>query len=487
MNRDPLSVFLHEELADVGAPTTQAEQRYVTKDPDPSSLDPGERAIAGLAAAGAGSIAAKIIPWIGQQVLRSVATADSVPWHNFAQAQDAKSIGDMASGARSPRSKILGLFDVGSRTQALEAVDDVKDATRAATKLKSIQNVVDSFIDKHNLIEKGVRLNVHAGPLGSTLGPRYSIPTKQVFVPRVGKEILLHELGHAADYTAGRIGRFRGIAEPLLQKGVFAALPIALVAGDRIKEMLPGTIDDRAITFMQDHAPAIMGATLAATELYPEAKASFLAIKHIAKTEGSAAARLAMKRLAPAFGTYVLGAIPAIVGMSLARKYMREAREEKASVRNLAEQQMSDLEKTSSVWRDAGRVAKDIGHFGKQIGNQTVELFSQPDLGRRIFQAAKEVGTSPDFVYGALGAAIPATMGSLYLYGTESGKAIRSRIHPEHVSSTISGKDSLPLADHTSDTWRERHPLRFAGLVAAGAALSGGILAKFWSDLQRVL
>ena len=41
----------------------------------------------------------------------------------------------------------------------------------------------------------------------------------------------------------------------------------AMIAGDRIKEMIPGTIDDRAIEFMQNHAPEIMGATLAATQL----------------------------------------------------------------------------------------------------------------------------------------------------------------------------------------------------------------------------
>lgn len=488
--RDPLDFFLHEKVAFDEAPTGN-EPRHVTSNPDPQSLDPGERAMAGLMAAG-GSIAAKVVPWVARMGLDSMTNAGSVPWHNGVAAHDASSIADVMSEVKPPRGKLMGLFNLSGRTPAPRSAKDVAAAFAGPEKLQEMQHVVDSFIDKHNLAEKGVRMNFSRGPLGTALGPRYHIPSKQVYLPSVSKTTVLHELGHAADYTGSALGKIRGVAEPILRKGALIALPIALVAGDRIKEMMPGTIDDKAISFMQDHAPEIMGATLAATSLYPEAKATFLAVKHIAKTEGPEAARAALKRLAPGWATYLLGAIPAVVGMSLARKYMREARAEK-----------EDLLKTSGVLRDVGGVlrevggdlasgamesARDIGHIGKQIGQQTVSMMREPGLLKKVTQAAKTVGTSPEFVYGALGAAIPATMGSLYLYGTASGKEIRDRIHPDTMNGFLddSGK-KIPIASRTKESWREEHPVRFAGLVAAGAALSGGILAKFFSDLQKVI
>lgn len=420
-----------------------------------------------------------------------MAEAGSHSVHGVSQAMGAKGIGDLMESAHWPKTKLLGLLDVTSRLRPIESLSQAKDVAKTTEKLVEIQGVVDSFIDRHNLADKGVRLSVKGGPLNSILGNRYNPFTKEVHLPRVGKEHVLHELGHAADYTAGRVGRFRAFAEPILQRSALVALPIALVAGDRIKELLPGTIDDRAIEFMQNHAPEIMGATLAATSLYPEAKASFLAVSHIAKTEGNAAARSALKRLLPAFGTYVLGAIPAIVGMSLARKYMREAREEKAALGGEIEQQMRDLEKTGSIVRDllldAKSAVQDIGHVGGEIARSTAALFKGPNLGSKVVAAAKDVGTSPSFVYGALSTALPAAMGALYVYGTESGKEIRSRIHPEQLKKEMLGRKELPLAGHTSESWREQNPLRFAGLVAAGAALSGGIITRFFTDLQRVL
>lgn len=445
-------------------------------------MDPGERALAGLMAAG-GSIAAKVVPWVIKSGLNSLATKETVPWHNAVASSGAKSIGDVMQEAKSPASKLLGLFNLTSRERMPHGAADVEKAFAGPHKLQEIQNVVDSFIDHHHLAERGVRLNFTRGPLGSSLGPRYHIPTKNVFFPSVGKETVLHELGHAADYTGSAIGKVRSIAEPLLRKGALVALPIALVAGDRIKQMMPGTVDDKAISFMQDHAPAIMGATLAATELYPEAKASFLAVHHIAKTEGSAAARAALKKLVPAWGTYLLGAIPAVVGMSLARKYMRQAREEK---HQKTAGTFGDLGR--EIWHSAADTALDIGHVGKQIGHQAVQMIQEPAFGKRILHAAKEVGTSPEFVHAALASAIPATMSAMYLYGTESGKHIRDRIHPDSMHGFLneSGK-KIPIAHRAHESWREQHPARFAGLVAAGAALSSGILAKFFSDLQKVL
>lgn len=495
--RDPLGMFLHEKVAAAEPTFDLNTPNYVTKDPDPESLDPGERAMAGLLAVG-GSIAAKVIPRVANWALRREGLKESIPWPNAAP-MTGSSIADTIQRGELPRSKLMGLWDIGARRVAPRNPAEAIARAETGQKLLEIRNVVDSFINEHKLTEKGVRLNFSKGPLGGVLGPRYHIPTKQVFLPRVGKEVALHELGHAADYTGSMIGKFRGIAEPILRRGVMTALPIAMIAGDRIKEFLPGTVDDKAIEFMQDHAPAIMGATLAATSLYPEAKASFLAINHIRKTEGPLAARAAMKKLIPAFGTYLLGAIPAVVGMALARKYLRSAREEKQGIIDdyqAQQEQEQDLQKISGVLRDIGSSLKssfldvvgDLGHVGKQIGSQSWSMLQQPGLAKRVYHASKEVGASPEFVYGALSAAIPATVGSLYLYGTSSGKQIRERIHPEHRDNLLAGKrGGVVGTKKIEESWREQHPLRFAGLVAAGAALSGGILSKFLSDLQRVL
>jgi hypothetical protein len=244
--------------------------------------------------------------------------------------------------------------------------------------------------------------------------------------------------------------------------------------------MLPGTVDDHVISFMQNHAPAIMGATLAATTLYPEAKASALAVRHIHQTEGPEAARAALKKLVPAWGSYLLGAIPAVVGMALARKYMREARADKAK---------REQTKTSSALQGIVEYGKDLLHVGKQIGTHTADLVTHPHTASKISEAAKTVGTSPEFIHGALASALPAGLASLYMYGTESGKHVRDRIDPydrHHMLTGASGSGAF-LADKVEHKWREDHPYRFAGIVAVGAAMSGGIIAKFMSDLQRVL
>jgi hypothetical protein len=506
--RDPLEAFLHEKAA-AEQPAGLNAPKHVTKDPDPHSRDPGERAMVGILATG--GIAGKVIPFVTNIIGQLAAERGSHKWPQSAPIRGS-SVGDALENAHRPHAKLMGMFDVSSRQVAPRAdpawVERVLtnparpgdraefarlgvtgpehlDRLRVGEEMSNIRNVVDSFIEKHDLTRKGVGINFGRGPLGQIGGPRYHISSKQVYLPRVSKEIALHELGHAADYTKG-FGKVRGVLEPILSRGVRIALPVALIAGDRIKEMMPGTVDDKAISFMQDHAPAIMGATLAATSLYPEAKASFLAVRHISQTEGHAAARSALKKLIPAWSTYLMGAIPAVVGMALARKYMRHAREEKHR----------DLQKVGGVIGELGasagsffrNMAGDLGHIGKQVGHQSWSMIKEPGLAQRVGHAAKTVGSSPEFVYGALSTAIPATMTALYLYGTPAGKEIRNRIHPEHRSKFIAeGGKNIPFTSHTDETWREANPHRFAGLVAVGAALSGGVLSKFFADLQRVL
>jgi hypothetical protein len=294
----------------------------------------------------------------------------------------------------------------------------------------------------------------------------------------VSKELALHELGHAADYTSSALGKIRAVGEPILRRAAMATLPIALIAGDEIAKALPGTIDDRAIHFMQDHAPTIMAATLAATSLYPEAKASMLALKHIQEVEGGAAAAASLKKLLPLWGSYVLKAIPPVVGLALARKYLREARG--------ANEARGPNEKTAGFVANAlGELkdaAFDLGHVARQLGHGVVQLARDPDVGSRIAAASKKIGTSPEFVTGAMSSAIPAAAGALYLYATEPGRVLRKQIH------NVGRKTTEVFSTRPRDeAWREQHPAMFAGLVGLGAAMSAGVLHKMINDLQAVL
>lgn len=523
MEKDPLSFFLNEKTAADSAadtPLVPEEPRAFTKNPDPESIDPGERAMAGILAVG-GSTIGGMGQFLGQTILRSTMFSDATGVARQMQAGPVSHLSKLP-GDRPPGGRLLKLFDINARRSKIPdaAYADMQHMARTGDvakhnvaeaiakqdhKLRDITKTVDSFIDKHNLAKKGVTVNLKQGPLNWMLGPRYEIAKKRVYLPEISKDLALHELGHAADYTKGRIGKVRGTLEPILRRGAQIALPAALIAGDQIKEMLPGTVDDRAIEFMQRNAPAIAGATIAATTLYPEAKASYLALKHIAKTEGRDAAFKSMKRLGAGWGTYVLGAIPTIVGLSLARKYMREARKEKGDTEELVQQQLRELEKTSGMAdlfkgvnpktlieqaaRGVRSAGKDVVHVGEQVAQQSRQMIRNKEVMRRVGGAARSVGTDPTFVQGALISAVPATMASLYLYGTPAGKHIRARMDPAHVRKTQSGsEEGLALVhSRTDEKWREENPLKFAGLVAAGAAMSGGVMAKLFSDLAKVL
>ena len=461
MRGDPLSFFVSDKIAGEGGADASGKR-----------LDPGEKALAGLAAQS--SAYAVALPWIGGEIARHFGEKGSVSWGDVEPLMGGTSINEMSKTTPTNQTRFMGLFDISGRPKTAP----LGELQGVVKKLDEIHGVVDSFFEKHKLGDKGVTMNFRSGLLTSGFGPHYDLGTKKVFLPRVSKEIALHELGHAADYTGSTLGKIRAVADPLLRTAVMATIPIALIAGDEIAKAIPGTIDDKAIHFMQDHAPSIVGATLAATQLYPEAKASWLAFKHIDEVEGRAAALSSLKKLLPLWGSYLLNAIPPIVGMALARKYMREAR-----ARN---DQKEPTEKTASVVSAALGALKDtaldLGHVAKQLGHGVVELAKDPHVGRRIAGAAKEVGTSPDFVLGALSSAVPATAGALYLYGTEPGRIIRQQIHS--VGRTT--KEVFKTRPH-DEQWRESHPAAFAGLVGLGAAMSGGLLHKMMNDLKQVL
>jgi hypothetical protein len=489
-----LDWFTHEKVAETPDPLKDVGSRYqIPREIDPESIDPGERALAGILSV-AGSVSAKATPLVGRMIGRGVLGRSAEDWfgppiQGVSSLKDAQGVMfDRLDRPAKIQNRVLGLFDIDQthpRAQTREYADKIN---RQFEHLDDLRDTVDGFINKHDLPGKGVRINLQKGPVSGLGGGSYHIPTKEVYLPHLGTEVALHELGHAADYST-RVGKVRGIVEPILSKGVLTALPIALAAGDHIKEMIPGTVDDKAIGFMQDHAPEIMAATLAATSLYPEAKASITAIRHIRDLERLGqqpvgATVRAVKRLTPLFGSYLLGAVPAVVGMVLARKYMNEARDEKRELQDGALREFQKLEKSAGVVSGL----RAIGDVGSQIGRGAIDLMRQPHTLRRIGQSAKDVGTSPEFIHGALGAAVPATLGALYMYGTPGGEEVRSRLHPETRDRLLKHRPAnIGLAAKTDEQWRSEHPMRFAGLVAMGAALSGGIMSRFLHDLTRVL
>ena len=458
MRSDPLSFFAVGKIAADSAADVREQLPRV-------GLDPGERALAGLAAQS--SLYAFALPWAGGEVLKHFGNKGSVPWGDVQPFKGVPSSGPPVTVSNN-EGRFLGLFDITGRPKE-PAAEELKAVQH---KLHEISGVVESFFQKHELGPRGVTLNFRSGPLTSAFGPHYDLDAKKVFLPRVSKELALHELGHAADYTGSTLGKIRAIGEPIVRRAAMTALPIALIAGDEIAKALPGTVDDRAIRFMQDHAPSIMAATLAATTLYPEAKASMLAWKHIREVEGGAAAAESLKKLAPLWGSYLIKAIPPVVGMALARKYMREARERNEKTASRVGEALGPLKDK----------ALDLAHVARQLGRGVVELAKDPQASRRIARAAREVGTSPEMVNGVLTSAIPAAAGALYLYGTEPGKVLREQIgkvgrSPNEVFKTL---------PH-DEVWRERNPAVFAGLVGLGTAMSAGVLQKMIKDVQGVL
>jgi hypothetical protein len=486
-HRDPLAFFKGAD-EDESSPSDQGKKHL----PDPS-----ERAIAGMAAASSlGLMKASL--WAGSEITKELALKGAQPWKEpgLAPVQGATSLMDAMSTPRPPpSSKLMGLFPVSARSRPraaseIEQLNADRNFWKTSVTALDIQHVVDSFIDKHHLAEKGVRMNLREGLLNYR-NPRYEVAEKEVHFPVVGKAVMLHELGHAADYTKGTMGKIRAVAEPAIRNAAAIALPIAMIAGDSIKAVIPGTFDDKVIGFMQDHAPELMGATLAATTLYPEFKASVLAVHHVKQMEGLEAAKAVAKKLIPGFGSYLLAAIPPIVGMALARKYMRHARAEREGEGHKTASEMAgvgeplmDFPESGGLLTDLRELGTDAIHVVRQIKAGAVDLMRSPGAGQKILAAAKEVGTSPSFVHGALVTAIPATLAALYMYGTRSGHEIRSKMSEKHKKHFLGQR---PVSAVIQEPWRVEHPMLYASLVGAGAAIAGGTIAKLMHDLGEVL
>ena len=313
------------------------------------------------------------------------------------------------------KKSFLGLFD-------LEAKPKVHGIVRQDMhELARMSDTVDSFIDKYHLADKGVTMDFRYSPWAAVRGASYDQVSKVVTMPRASKEILLHELGHAADFTsrAGAARVLRGTIPGLLLDGL---IPAAYFVGDEIKKAIPGSVDDKVIDFAQKHGPALAMLALATKTLYPEGKASYLAIKHIHDVEGAAAAKKAAAKLIPLFGTYALATLPVIAGFSLAKKYYYEthAKQEKKAGAGI------------DFLRGSGQSLVDIGSKFTDVGTQMWrglgELTRTPDPVHKLFAAGKTVVESPQFQAGAVYSALPAAVAAYASYGHPGGKAQRAKV-----------------------------------------------------------
>lgn len=342
---------------------------------------------------------------------------------------------------------------------------------------------IDSMIQKYKLSDKGVKMRLTRGPLSGVLGPRYDPALKEVVLPWVNEAFVAHELGHAAHLTKPGAASLHA-ARKALFGGSLLGIPMAYLVGNELKEMFPGTVDDKAIDFVQRHAPAIVTATYAGSHLYPEVQATARAISHINKVKGKAAAKQALKHLIPALGTYVAPLVPLAIGASLAKKYFFEAEGKNKKLQK--ESGWKDM--TSNLWTRFGPLLSEPAHIASQVARQSGELFKRdPDeIIKRLYRAGIDNIKSPHFVGGAIGAGIPAAALSYIHHNTPHGKLF------EEKKRTIREQGADPIGKLNIEIEREEakqneNDFTLPLITGLGAAISGGFLRKMFTDLMKVL
>jgi hypothetical protein len=290
--------------------------------------------------------------------------------------------------------------------------------------MREIADLGESFMEKHKLRPD---LTINLGHHGSKLRDYYNPIKHSVNLETLSPSVALHEMGHAADYK-GSIPKT--VLRHLPQILAATAVPAALTYGDYIKKKLPGSTDDKIIDALQKH-PIAAGLTgYGIATLYPEAKASILALSHIKDMKGSERAMSEFtKSLGPAYGTYLAGALPIIAGYGIASA-VHKAHQKKVRKRE-----------------EHKKVAK-----------------ISPNMKA--------------FLAGAIPVGLSVGGATYYTYGTKGGKAMRDitdmqrkeKLEGEYGKAVGSKIDKW--SDKTDETY-EKHP----GVVATGFGAGVGTLA----------
>lgn len=251
---------------------------------------------------------------------------------------------------------------------------------KAVQRFKSVGKAVDSFMKEHDLARQGVRINILGAGKGS--GSDYYNPVKNTVNLRTNSSAsALHELGRAADVRGNVL---KTVLRKIPANAAMIGVPTALAYGDKIREAIPGTVDDKVIGFLQDHPVSAVVGGYGLSTFYPEAKASYLALRHLHKIRGSKASSHALKKyFGPLLASSAAGAVP----LGIAAHYGK-------------------------------RFADDF--HAKQLQKEASNNYSFSE-SEALLRMAKRRGFWEGF-----GSAAPALTVSLgYLYGTEGGKKIR--------------------------------------------------------------
>ena len=378
-----------------------------------------------------------------------------------------------------PQKILGGLFEAHPRPKVLGELTTDPDNT---LQLAKMQKSVNSMLDRYSLPEKGVTLSLRAGPISKKLGPHYNVPNKEIVLPKLDKSIALHEIGHAA-HLAKPGSMAAEVARRALSRGSMLGVPMAFIAGDEIKKMFPGEVDDKVVDFVQKHAPAIVASTYAAASIYPEVQATSRAISHVYKTEGASAAKKTAKRLFPYLMSYTIPLVPSMVGIGLARKWHREAKENQEK-----------LEKTANPIKRMVDFADELrihtGNLLMQAGPQVGEILEQPmgEFMKTMYRTAKNVTGSPEFAAGAAVTGIPTAMISYLKLNTPHG-----HIYTDKKRELGLGAKSLPHGKGSLAAEIEYHKDKSKqdsitpAIIGMTSAISGGFLAKLLTDISRVM
>ena len=179
------------------------------------------------------------------------------------------------------------------------------------------RGLIKSFLEKHDL--KDLRMK-GAKFLEGPMSDYYNHITHGAHLPSKSTAVSLHELGHAADIR-GSMAKTFGRA---LTGGMLGMLvPAAILAGKKIKEKHPDSIEDKVLSFVNEHPYLTTTSALTIPTLYPEAKASLLALKHIAEKDPKAL-KDSTKILGKAYGTYLSLLLPALGAVFSAKHFEKK-------------------------------------------------------------------------------------------------------------------------------------------------------------------
>lgn len=468
--------------------------KVAEEEDDDRVIDPGEAAAAGIAIAGS-KLSRTVVPFLGSMAASKLRPKPHIyaatPWYGIPRLQDS-ALFDLMNGdhvadeSMKQTHKLLNMFDIGLKPKGplVRTADGLKNIPLVdidgAVKLDSISKSVDSMVDSYGLREKGLKFDVGGGPVTRLRGPSYSPSTNRISLPWINEDFALHEVGHAA-HLRTPAAKAINTARRMIRAGTNIAIPMAYIAGDEIKKMFPGEIDDKIVDFVQENAPSLLAATWAASDVYPEVQATTRAINHVLKTKGAEAAKSTLKALLPDLASRVIPIIPAVVGISLAKKYYFNAKKKEQ------EKTAGISDTAKGLWGAAREIGSELGGIGSQVSYQAGELVNKPfkEFARSMWDAGVANIKSPEFVQGAVMAGVPTAALAYVYHNTHHGKKYRERSHdirtrlgmtPKVVSDMERLKESQK---NDSATW--------PAIAGIGAALSGGFLAKMYADLYRVL